>query len=494
LVENPSLKILKNPMTEESGFKKEIKLLDGIMLVAGTMIGSGIFIVSADIARNLGSGGWMMVVWALAGLLTMIAALSYRELTGMYPKAGGQYVFLREAYNPLVSFLYGWTVFLVIQTGTIAAVAVAFAKFSGVFVPYFSSENLILSGRFLHISTQQLLAIAVIILLTWVNMRGVKNGKNIQTYLGSTKILALLVLIGMGLFISNQEAVTQNFANMWHAQKVVFNKELLFRGREFLSGWNLLVAICISMVGSMFAMDAWNNITFAGEEVKNAKKTIGLSMVIGTTLVTLIYMLVNVVYLKNLPLEGDPSALGVSGRGIQFAVNDRVAVAAAESMIGNIGVMVITFLIVVSTFSCLNGCILSGARVYFKMADDKLFFKGMNKLNRHGVPAIALIFQAVWASLLCLSGTYGNLLDYVVFAVLLFYIFTIIGIFILRKKHPNAERPNKAFGYPFLPIVYLIATTFICMVLLIYKPDNTWPGVIIVGIGIPAYYVFKKRG
>ena len=247
------------------------------------------------------------------------------------------------------------------------------------------------------------------------------------------------------------------------------------------------------MVGTMFAMDAWNNITFAGEEVKNAKKTIGLSMAIGTALVTLIYMLLNVVYLKNLPLEGSPEGAGVIERGIQFAANDRVAVAAAESMSGNFGVMLITLLIIVSTFSCLNGCILSGARVYFKMADDKLFFRGMNRLNKKGVPEKALIFQAVWASLLCLSGTYGDLLDYVVFDVLLFYIITIIGVFVLRKKHPETERPIKAFGYPLLPILYLIAVTFICIILLIYKPENTWPGVIIVALGIPAYYIFRGK-
>ncbi len=480
-------------MEEENGFKKEIKIWDGIMLVAGTMIGSGIFIVSADIARNLGSTGWMMAVWGLAGLLTIIAALSYSELTGMYPKAGGQYVFLREAFNPLISFLYGWTVFLVIQTGTIAAVAVGFAKFSGVFIPFFSADHLLVSGKYFHISTQQMLAIAVIVLLTWINSRGVKNGKNIQTYLGSTKILALFVLIGMGFFISNPNALSQNFHNIWEAKKALVSQTNLLAGRELLSGWNLCVALCISMVGTMFAMDAWNNITFAGEEVKNAKKTIGLSMAIGTALVTLIYMLLNVVYLKNLPLEGSPEGAGVIERGIQFAANDRVAVAAAESMSGNFGVMLITLLIIVSTFSCLNGCILSGARVYFKMADDKLFFRGMNRLNKKGVPEKALIFQAVWASLLCLSGTYGDLLDYVVFAVLLFYIITIIGVFVLRKKHPETERPIKAFGYPLLPILYLIAVTFICIILLIYKPENTWTGVIIVALGIPAYYIFRGK-
>lgn len=475
------------------GFKKEIKLLDGIMLVAGTMIGSGIFIVSADIARNLGSSGYLLVVWGLAGLLTIMAAISYAELTGMFPKAGGQYVFLREAYNPLISFLYGWTVFLVIQTGTIAAVAVAFAKFTGVFVPFFSPENIIIDLGKINVSTQQILAIAVITLLTWLNTMGVKIGKWIQTFFGSTKILALFALIAIGFFVSNADVIHMNFSSIWDAKKIILNADGTIAGREALIGWPLIVAIGVSMVGSMFSMDAWNNITFAGDEVVNAKRTIGLSMAIGTATVTLIYILLNMVYLASLPIEGTPEGNDVLSRGIQFALNDRVAVAAAESMAGQVAVAIITLLIIISTFSCLNGCILSGARVYYKMAEDKLFFNSMGTLNKNGVPAIALIVQAIWASLLCLSGTYGNLLDYVVFAVLLFYIFTIGGIFILRKKMPDAERPYKAFGYPLLPVIYLALIGFICAILLIYKPNYTWPGLLIVGLGIPVFYLLKLR-
>lgn len=463
------------------------------MLVAGTMIGSGIFIVSADIARNVGSSGYLLLVWALSGFLTIVAALSYGELTGMFPKAGGQYVFLREAYNPLVAFLYGWTVFLVIQTGTIAAVGVAFAKFTGVFFPSLSEKNILFEIGSFKLSAAQLLSIAVICLLTAINIRGVKSGKLIQTFFGSTKILALFGLIIIGIFVSNPDAIHLNFSTWWHAQKIVYDSNGAM-SRETLQGWQIIVAIGVAMVGSMFSMDAWNNITFAGDEVVNAKKTIALSMGIGTTLVAVIYILLNVVYLTNLPLQGiaDDETRNVFSRGIQFATNDRVGIAAADSMAGHHAVLLVAGLIMLSTFSCLNGLILSGARVYYKMAQDNLFFKGMKKLNSKGVPAVALIFQAVWASTLCLSGTYGDLLDYVVFAVLLFYIFTIGGIFILRKKMPDAERPYKAFGYPVIPFIYIVLVVFICIILLIYKPQFTWPGFIFVGLGIPAYYIFKK--
>ncbi|MBA3647979.1 MAG: amino acid permease [Chitinophagales bacterium] len=477
---------------QQSGFRKEIRLLDGVMLVAGTMIGSGIFIVSADIARNVGSSGYLLLVWALSGLLTIIAALSYGELTSMMPKAGGQYIFLREAYNPLIAFLYGWTLFLVIQTGTIAAVGVAFAKFTGVFIPFFSPQNIVADLGILKINTQELLAICIIILLSYINIRGVKNGKIIQTFFGSTKILALFALIAIGIFIHDAAATSSNFgAQAWDAKRTIVDNGILMN-REALSGWALIVAIGSAMVGSMFAMDAWNNITFAGEEVVNAKKTIPVSMAIGTMMVTLIYMLVNVVYLTNIPLEGKPDGLVDFARGIQFATNDRVGVVAADVMSGHTAVLIIAGLIMISTFSCLNGCILSGARVYFKMADDKLFFKSMSRLNSKGVPAVALIFQAVWASLLCLSGTYNQLLDYVVFAVLLFYLLSIAGIFILRKKMPNAERPYKAFGFPVLPGIYLVLVTLICSILLIYKTSTAGWGLVIVLAGIPIYFILKS--
>ncbi|MBX7142120.1 MAG: amino acid permease [Chitinophagales bacterium] len=484
-------------MQKPGEFKKDLRLIDGIMLVAGTMIGSGIFIVSADIARNVGSSGYLLLVWLLSGFLTVVAALSYGELTGMFPKAGGQYIFLREAYSPMLAFLYGWTLFLVIQTGTIAAVGVAFAKFTGVFLPSWSEKNILFQQHGFSLSAAQLVSIAVILVLTAINILGVHYGKIIQTFFGSTKILALFGLIAIGLVVSNADAISANFTHLWDAKKTVVENGTV-TDRIPLSGWAIMVAIGVSMVGSMFAMDAWNNITFAGEEVVNARKNISLSMGIGTALVAVIYILMNVVYLVNLPLEGTPAtdsgeARHIFGQGIQFATEDRVGVAVADSMAGHHAVLIVAGLIMLSTFSCLNGLILSGARVYYKMADDKLFFPQLGKLNKYGVPAAALVLQGVWASLLCLSGTYGNLLDYVVFAVLLFYMFTIAGIFILRKKMPDAERPYRAVGYPVIPLIYLTLVFIICVILLKYKPNYTWPGFIIVGIGVPVYYLFKMR-
>jgi APA family basic amino acid/polyamine antiporter len=483
-------------MEQQQGtFRREIKLIDGVMLVAGTMIGSGIFIVSSDIARNVGSSGYLLLVWILSGLLTIISALCYGELTSMFPKAGGQYVFLKESYNPMMGFLFGWTYFLVIQTGTIAAVAVAFAKFTGVFIPLFGPDQFVADLGFLKITTQQILAIVVIIMLTYINIQGVKYGKWIQTYLSGTKILALFGLIAIGIFVSNSEAITQNFTNMWDAKKVVMENGQLVE-RLPISGWALIVAIASAMVGSMFAMDAWNGITFAGDEVVNPKRNIPLSMAIGVGLVSLVYLLLNVVYLINLPLEGIPGGPTrvVFERGIQFATDDRVGVAAADAMAGHTAVLLVAGLIILSTFSCLNGLILTAPRMFYKMAEDKLFFKRMGSLNKNGVPAVATAFASAWACILCLSGTYGNLLDYVVFAVLFFYIFTIFGIFILRKKLPDAQRDYKAFGYPVLPLIYIAMITVLCIILLIYKPQYTWPGLIIVGLGIPAYYLFKRSG
>lgn len=476
-------------------FRREIKLLDGVMLVAGTMIGSGIFIVSADIARNVGSAGYLLLVWALSGILTIIAALCYGELTSMFPKAGGQYVFLREAYNPMMGFLFGWTYFWVIQTGTIAAVAVAFAKFTGVFIPYFGPNQVVADLGLLKINTQQLLAIVVIAFLTYVNIQGVKYGKWIQTVFSGTKILALFGLIAIGVFVSNSDAIALNFSHLWDAKKVIVENGQLVE-RVPISGWLLIVAIASAMVGSMFAMDAWNGITFTGDEVVNPKRNIPLSMGIGVGLVALIYLLLNVVYLTNLPLEGIPqaNARSVFEKGIQFATDDRVGVAAADAMAGHSAVLLVAALIILSTFSCLNGLILTAPRMFYKMAEDKLFFKSMGKLNKQGVPAVATIFSSIWACLLCLSGTYGNLLDYVVFAVLLFYIFTIIGVFILRRKLPDAPRDYKAFGYPVLPFIYIAMITLLCIILLIYKPEYTWPGFIIVALGVPGYYGFKFLG
>ncbi len=476
----------------ENNFKKEIRLYDAVMLVAGTMIGSGIFIVSADIARHTGSAGYLLLAWLLTGLITMAGALSYGELAGMMPKSGGQYVFLREAYSPMVAFMYGWTLFLVIQSGTIAAVAVAFAKFTGVLFPFFSEQNILLQLGSLKISTVQVLAIASIILLTFINMSGVKNGAFIQNIFGSTKIVALFGLIAFGFYVAfSASPTTNNFTAMWDAVQLLPENGSLVPHE--ITGWAIVPMLGVAMVGSLFSSDAWNNITFAGDEVVNPKRTIPLSLAIGTGLVTGLYLLVNWVYLLILPLKGSPEGQTVVERGIQFATNDRVAVAVAEILGGGSATIAIAILIMISTFGCNNGCILSGARVYYAIAKDGLFFKPMAQLNDKGVPANALLLQCVWASLLCLSGSYGNLLDYVMFAVVLFYILTIGGIFILRKKMPDVPRPYKAFLYPYLPALYILLTLTFNIVLLIYKPEYTWTGLGIVLLGIPVYWWFKKN-
>ncbi len=465
-----------------SGFKREIKLFDAVMIVAGTMIGSGIFLVSADISRTVGSPGYLLVVWLLSGLITLIGATSYAELAAMMPKAGGQYIYLREAYNPLVSFLYGWTLFGVIQTGTIAAVAVAFAKFTGILIPWFSEKNALIKIGDFKFSSVQLLAIISIVLLTWINGRGVKNGKLIQNIFGSTKIIAILILIILGFTIGmNAEAISSNFSNMWDAKYVVVNKDnWTITSTESIAGFGIVVAIGLAMIGSLFSSDAWNNISFSGDEVVNPTRTLVRSLAIGTGLVTLIYILVNFVYLLVLPLSD-----------IQTSPFDRVAATAADSIGGTTAVYAIAVLIMISTFGCNNGCILSGARVYYAMAQDKLFFKGMGILNKNGVPGKALNFQCVWACLLCLMGAYGDLLGYVMFAVILFYILTIAGIFILRKKMPDVPRPYKAFGYPVLPAIYILLAAAFCYILIWYMWEITRWGLLIVALGIPVYFVLK---
>lgn len=482
-------------MSETStGFKREIKLFDAIMLVTGSMIGSGIFIVSADISRAVGSSGYLLLVWALTGLMTLAGALSYGELTSLMPKAGGQYVYLRESYGPLVSFLYGWTLFLVIQSGTIAAVGVAFARFTGVLFPVISEENVLLDLGFLKFTSVQALAIASIVLLTFINQQGVRNGKLIQNIFGSTKLIALFALLGFGLLLgTNPEVIDLNFSNMWYARSVKIDPVNGAIMHNTLSGWALMVGIGTAMIGSLFSSDAWNNIGFSGDEIVNPKRTIVLSMAIGTAIVTVLYILINIVYLTILPLEGAKAGADVLERGIQFASNDRVATAVAEVIGGAAATYAIAILIMISTFGCNNGCILSGPRVYYAIAKDGLFFPSMAKLNKNGVPGAALAIQCVWASLLCLSGRYSDLLDYVIFAVLLFYILTIGGIFILRKKMPEAPRPYKAVGYPFIPALYIFMASFICLILLIYKPAYSWPGLILVGVGVPVYYLFRSQ-
>jgi basic amino acid/polyamine antiporter, APA family len=472
---------------EAPSFKKSLKLFDATALVIGSMIGSGIFIVGSDMARTLGSPGWLLVAWAITGVLTVIAALSYGELAAMMPQAGGQYIYLREAYNPLAGFLYGWTMFTVIQTGTIAAVAMAFAKFLGVLVPWFSEKNVWLELGFLKLNTVHIAAIGSILILTWINTRGISKGKAVQNIFTYSKLFILLAFIITGLlFAHNQGAIDLNSQVFWKAAKIE-NGQIIS-----LAGFALVAAIGTSMVGSLFSSDAWNNITFAAGEVVNPRKTIPLSLFIGTITVMSLYLLATLVYTWSLPLRGVADGATVFERGIQFATNDRLATASIYGLFGQFAEIIMAAFIVISTFGCNNGIILSGARVYYAMANDGLFFKKAGELNSRSVPAAGLIAQSVWASLLCLSGTYSNLLDYVIFAVLIFYVMTILGIFILRIKKPDAERPYRAFLYPVLPGLYILAALFVMFILLIYKPMYTWPGLIIVLAGIPVYFIRER--
>lgn len=473
-------------------FRRTVTLLDATMVVAGIMIGSGIFIVSADIARNVGSAGWLLVVWLITGFITLIGALSYGELAGMFPQAGGQYVYLRQAYNPLIAFLYGWTFFLVIQTGSIAAVAVAFAKFTAVIVPAFSETNVLLRFGGLTISMAHVLAIGVIFFLTWLNTRGIRVGTFVQNVFTFGKIGSLIILIVLALIGYNERAINLNWATFWDAQAVSVGSDGAV-STTVLSGMGLIVALAVAQVGSLFSSDGWNNITFAAGEVVRPQRTIPLALALGTIIVTVLYLLVNVAYLVTLPVRGVPGGTTPMEQGIQFAAADRVGAAAAEMMFPGIGAVLMAVLIMISTFGCDNGMILAGARCYYAMARDGLFFKSVGRLNTAGAPAIALWVQGLWASLLCVSGRYSDLLDYVVFAVLLFYILTVAGIFILRRRKPEIPRPVKAVGYPLLPALYIIAAAFICIVLLIEKPNYTYPGLFIVLAGVPVYYLWRRR-
>jgi APA family basic amino acid/polyamine antiporter len=469
---------------EEHEFKKSLNLFDSTSIVIGSMIGSGIFIVSADMSRQLGSPGWLLIAWVITGLLTVFAALSYGELAAMMPHAGGQYVYLKEAYNPLSGFLYGWTLFLVIQTGTIAAVAVAFAKFTGVLIPWFSESNIWLNLGFIKFNTVQVLAIISIIFLTWLNTNGIKTGKIVQNIFTFTKTAALLGLIIIGVFFaSNSSSIELNSKIFWDAVPGGSSSPL--------TGFILISVLGTALVGSLFSADAWNNITFTAGEVKNPKKNIPLSLFLGTLIVTVIYILANFAYIQILPLRGDPNGADVFSRGIQYATDGRIGTAAMSLVFGQYVAIIMAVFIMISTFGCNNGLILAGARVYYAMAKDNVFFKKVGELNIKGVPSNGLIIQCIWASLLCLSGTYNNLLDYVVFAVLIFYAMTTFGIFILRKKQPNVERPYKAFGYPVIPAVYIILAILIMIDLLIFKPNYTWPGLIIVIIGIPVFFIWR---
>lgn len=473
-------------------FKRELGLFDSTMLVVGSMIGSGIFIVSSDVARIVGSPGWLIVAWVIAGVITLTAALCYGELAAMFPHAGGQYVYLRESWNPLTGFLYGWTLYLVIQTGTIAAVAVAFAKYTGVLVPWFSEKHILMQAGNFKISAAQILAIISIAVLTLINAKGVKLGKLVQNIFTFTKSSALILLIILGLiFGAGSVAMKINFSDFWSASWTHVEGDKV-TSIESLAGYGVFIALVVALVGTIFSSDAWNNVTFTAGEVKEPKRVIPLSLVFGTGIVTILYIAANFSYLFVLPLKGSPDGVTAFERGIQFATSDRVATGAISVFLGDSAAVIMAVLIMISTFGCNNGLILAGARVTYAMAKDNLFFRKSGELNKYGVPGMALFFQAIWASVLCLSGTYSDLLDYVVFAVLIFYILTIAGIFRLRKIKPEAERPYKTFMYPVLPVFYIIMASVICIILLIYKPQYTLPGVGIVLLGIPVYFIWKK--
>lgn len=476
----------------EQELKRSLNWVDATMMVAGSMIGSGIFIVSADMSRMVGSAGYLLLLWIITGLITVFAALSYGELAGMMPKAGGQFVYIQRAFGNLTAFVYGWTVFTVIQTGVIAAVAVAFAKFSGIFFPVLNEVAIDLG--LLKISFGQLWAILSIVLLTFINSRGVSNGKLLQTAFTSTKLIALAGLIVLGIIVGMKTGYfATNFTKPFEAS-TTSNKDGVLTIVP-LAGLALLGAMGSTIINSLFSCDAWNNVTFIAAEIKDPKRNIPRSLFLGTLIVTVLYLLANISYLALLPLKGDPNATDVIGRGIQFAENDRVGAAAASMIFGTTGLYIMAALIMLSTFGCNNGLILAGARVYYAMSKENLFFKKASTLNERFVPAFALWVQCAWACALCLTGTYKDLVNYATFASMIFYIITIGGVFVLRKKEPDADRPYKAFGYPLIPALYIMAAFAVCAILIIYDGRNTGFGLICVALGIPVYYltVGKKK-
>src|SRR6184192_2647927 len=493
---------MTTPAATEQKLVRGLGLLDSTMLVAGSMIGSGIFIVSTIIARQVGAPGWLLVVWIVTGVLTLMAALSYGELAAMMPKAGGQYVYLREAFSPLWGFLYGWTLFLVIQTGTVAAVSVGFAKFLGVIWPRISIDNYLVapiritSGYAISLSTAQLVGVLMIILLTFMNTRGLKLGKLVQNVFTITKTGSLIALILLGVFLGwNANAVHLNFGNLWH---VGGKLQDVGRGLTAAAPFGLFVGICVAQTNSLFSADAWNNITFTAGEVVNPRRNVPLSLALGTFLVIGLYLLANIAYLATLPFSA-----------IQNAPSDRVASETANVIFPGAGATIMAIAIMISTFGCNNGLILAGARAYYAMAKDGLFFRRVGELNKCRVPAWALVIQGIWAGALVLPRTvktdaagnvtgygnlYGNLLDYVISAALIFYVLTIIGIFLLRRKQPDVERPYKAIGYPVVPALYIVGATVILVVLFVYQTATTWPGLIIVLTGVPVYFFWKFFG
>ena len=483
-------------ITLDTEFNRGLGLYDSTMVVVGSMIGSGIFIVSAEMARNVGSAGWLLMAWLVAGVLTVVGALAYGELAAMMPRAGGQYVYLREAFSPLWGFLYGWTLFLVIQTGTIAAVAVGFARYLGVLLPWISDDRYLIepihlsAGYALSLSTTQLVGIFLIALLTWTNTRGLEYGRIIQNVFTTAKTGALAGLILVGVLLGwNSTAVADNFGNMWATRGAVD----IVPGLSAVTAFGLFVAVCVSQTGSLFSADAWNNITFTAGEVKEPRRNIPLSLALGTFIVIGLYLLANVAYLVTLTFDQ-----------VQHAPGDRVATATLNAIFPGLGGTIMAIGIMISTFGCSNGLILAGARAYYAMARDGLFFRASGRLNEAKVPASGLVLQGLWAAFLTLPRTYdpatraygnlyNNLLDYIVSAALIFYILTIAGIFRLRQTRPNADRPYRAFGYPVIPALYIVGAATILLVLFIYRPATTWPGLVIVLLGVPVYFAWKPR-
>jgi APA family basic amino acid/polyamine antiporter len=489
-VETPTI----SPPPADQKLVRGLGLLDSTMLVAGSMIGSGIFIVSSIIGRQVGAPGWLLVVWIVTGLLTLMAALSYGELAAMMPKAGGQYVYLREAFSPLWGFLYGWTLLLVIQTGTIAAVAVGFARYTGVLIPWFSESSYLIppiriGGYALSLSTAQLLGLAMIALLTYMNTRGLRLGKLVQNIFTTAKTGALIALIVLGIIVGIRSgAGAENFKDFWTLRGGLQD---VGAGLTAATAFGLFVGICVAQTQSLFSADAWNNITFTAGEVVDPRRNVPLSLAFGTFLVIGLYLLANVAYLATLPFAA-----------IQNAPSDRVAVATANVIFPGAGATIMAVAIMISTFGCNNGLILAGARAYYAMAQDGLFFRRVRELNKNHVPAWGLIIQGLWAGFLVLprvvkpDGTYGNLygnlLDWVISAALIFYILTIAGVFLLRWKRPDAERPYRAWGYPIVPALYIVGASVILIVLFIYQPATSWPGLIIVLTGVPIYFLWRK--
>ncbi|WP_292011277.1 APC family permease [Chryseobacterium sp.] len=472
-------------MTPILDYAKKLKLWDAIMLVMGSMIGSGIFIVSADMMRNLGSGYWLIVVWIITGIMTVAAAISYGELSALFPKAGGQYTYLKEIFGKKMGFLYGWGLFTVIQTGTIAAVAMAFGKFTAYLIPSLNDAAPIFQSGEFKITWIQILAIAVILLLTYINTRGVESGKLLQNIFTGSKIIALLGLIALGFILVDFSHMAENFSlgtDSFSNLKKDLSGNFLKEGWEPISGMTLMGGIAAAMVGSVFSSVAWESVTFVSGEIDNPRKNVVKAMIFGTSAVMILYIAVNFVYLNALDREG-----------IAFAANDRVAVAASQNIFGSAGTIIIALLVMISTFGCDNGLILAGARVFQTMAKDGMFFTSAIENNKNEVPENALWMQGIWASILCLSGQYGNLLDMISFVIVLFYMITVFGVIYLRIKQPALERPYKTWLYPVTPVIYLVIGTGFCILLLIYKQQYTWPGFVLVLLGLPVYYFINRK-